>query len=89
MKPKPPASLIEDGYSIDLTPWWRYYLQKLLPFKSRKVVALEDVLPLLDAMENIDAQGRPHSAACGCELCENWDQVCEAYARFIFKHPLP
>ncbi len=29
----PPASLIEDGYGIDLVPWWRYYAQKLNPFR--------------------------------------------------------
>lgn len=29
----PPASLIEDGYSIDLTPWWKHYLQRFNPFR--------------------------------------------------------
>jgi hypothetical protein len=82
-------SLIEDGHTLDLTPWWRRCLQKLLPFKRRKVVALEDVLPLLDALESVEAQGRPHSRVCGCELCETWDQVHYAYTKFIFKHPLP
>jgi hypothetical protein len=77
-------SLIEDGSSvIHTTPWWHRL------FKPRRVVPVEDVLPLLDALENTEAQGRPHTRACGCEECENWDQVCEAYTRFILKHPLP
>ena len=29
----PPASMIEDGYSIDLIPWWKHYLQKFNPFR--------------------------------------------------------
>ena len=28
-----PASLIEDRYSTDLTPWWKHYAQKLNPFR--------------------------------------------------------
>jgi len=89
---KTPASMISDGYTIDLTPWWKYYLRKLFPFKRRRVVLLEDVLPLLDALDSIESQGRPHTGGdtgCGCELCENWDQVHRAYTKFIFKHPLP
>lgn len=80
------ASLIDDEPS---TPQWKQHLSKLNPFKRRKVVAVEDVLPLLDALENIEAQGRPHNRACGCEECENWDQVSTAYTKFILKHPLP
>jgi len=30
---KPPASLIEDGYGIDLVPWWRYFLQRINPWR--------------------------------------------------------
>ncbi len=35
-----PASMIEDGYSTDLVPWWRHYAQKFNPFRlvRRKVV---------------------------------------------------
>jgi hypothetical protein len=75
-------SLIEDGHTLDIVPRWRRWLQKLLPFKRRKVVALEDVLPLLDAMEftlflhNTDP-----------EMCV--DKLSAAYTKFIFKHPLP
>jgi hypothetical protein len=28
-----PTSLIEDGYSTGLTPWWKYYVQKFSPFR--------------------------------------------------------
>jgi len=28
-----PASLIEDGYGINLVPWWQHYLQKFNPFR--------------------------------------------------------
>jgi hypothetical protein len=80
------ASLIDDEPP---TPQWKQHLCKLNPFKRRKVVAIEDVVPLLDALENIEAQGRPHSRACGCGECENWDQVYTAYTKFILKHPLP
>lgn len=36
MTPKPPASLIEDGYSTDLVPHWRYLLGKLNPLRLIK-----------------------------------------------------
>ncbi len=89
----PPASMIEDGYSIDLTPWWHYYAQKLNPFKRRRrMVPMEDVVPLIDALDSIESQGRPHmggDTGCGCELCENWDQVHYAFTKFTAKHPLP
>ena len=29
---KTPASLIEDGYSIDLVPWWKYLWQRFNPW---------------------------------------------------------
>ena len=45
MKPSPeptcpacggtPASMIEDGYSTDLVPWWRHYVQKFNPFRRK------------------------------------------------------
>lgn len=79
---KTPASMISDGYTIDLTPWWRYYLRKLFPFKRRRVVALEDVLPLLDAMQfTLDSHNTDPEACV--------DKLSEAYTKFIFKHPLP
>ena len=28
-----PASLTEDGYSTDLTPWWKHCAQKFNPFR--------------------------------------------------------
>lgn len=83
--------MISDGYTIDLTPWWRYYAHKFNPFKRRrKMVPMEDVLPLLDALEAIESQGRPHrggDTGCGCEQCEEWDQAYYAYTHFISKHP--
>lgn len=79
---KTPASLISDGYSIDLTPWWKHLLLKVFPFKRRRVVALEDVLPLLDAMEFT-----LHSHNLDPEACV--DKLSDAYIKFIFKHPLP
>lgn len=30
---KPPVSLTEDIYTTDLTPWWRYLLLRLNPWK--------------------------------------------------------
>lgn len=91
MKPKPPcpacgqppASMIEDGYSIDLTPWWRYYAQKFSPFKRRRRMApMEDVVPLIDAVSfavyilNEDPQG-------------NRAKMRQTLRDFLSKHPLP
>jgi len=53
-------------------------------------VPMEDVLPLLDALDSIESQGRPHrggDTGCGCEECEAWDQAFYAYTRFVSKHP--
>lgn len=36
MNPSPsktPASLIEDGYAIDLVPWWKYLWQRFNPWR--------------------------------------------------------
>ena len=30
---KTPASLIEDGYAIDLVPWWKYLWQRFNPWR--------------------------------------------------------
>ena len=50
---QPPASMIEDGYSIDLTPWWRYYLRKFNPFKRRRrMVPMEDVMEVLKSVNS-------------------------------------
>jgi len=38
--------MIEDGYSIDLTPWWRYYAQKFNPFKRRRRMVPMQWLPI-------------------------------------------
>ena len=48
MKTDPPASLISDGYTIDLIPWWRHYLNMLNPFRRRrsKAVPMEDAMIL-------------------------------------------
>ena len=87
------ASMISDGYTIDLTPWWRYYARKFNPFKRRrKMVPMEDVLPLIDALEDIEAHGRPHrggDTGCGCDLCEDWDQASNVRVKFICKHMIP
>lgn len=32
---KTPASMIEDGYAIDLVPWWKYLWQRLNPWHRR------------------------------------------------------
>jgi hypothetical protein len=90
MKPKPPcpacghppASMIEDGYSIDLTPWWRYYVQKFNPFKRRRrMVPMDDVVPLILALLEI-------------ELGDIFDLTMrkvasDARKNFLAKHPLP
>jgi hypothetical protein len=90
MKPKPPcpacghppASMIEDGYSIDLTPWWRYYVQKFNPFKRRRrMVPMDDVVPLILALLEI-------------ELGDIFDLTMrkvasDARKEFLSKHPLP
>ena len=79
---QPPASMIEDGYSIDLTPWWRYYVQKFNPFKRRRrMVPMEDVNKLLGALQEI-------------ELGDIFDLTMRRIASdarkdFLCKHPLP
>ncbi len=86
---QPPASMIEDGYSIDLTPWWRYYVQKFNPFKRRRrTVPMEDVVPLLDVLGRIENEGCSHTNRSR-NACETYDQVHFAYAEFLSKHPLP
>lgn len=88
MKPKPPcpacghppASMIEDGYSIDLTPWWRYYVQKFNPFKRRRrMVPMDDVKPMLDALEY-------YITTCDYQTGKRASQEIIV---FINKHPLP
>jgi len=72
-----PASLIEDCISTDLTPWWRYYAQKLNPFKRRqRMVPADDVKPLVIALHHIANRGGQYL-----------DVAEKAYNDFIAKYP--
>jgi hypothetical protein len=80
MKTDPPASLISDGYIIDLTPWWRHYLNMLNPFRRRrsKAVPMEDAMILVNALTLI-AAGVPHHTFI----------AKRAIKKFTAKHQLP
>lgn len=75
MKPEqpPPASLISDGYTIDLTPWWKHLIQFFNPFKRRRVdkVPMEDVMPLIDALVEISA-GAPRPSRIANKALEEF-----------------
>jgi hypothetical protein len=79
-----------NGKELPMTkPKW---VQEALAAPPPPVVPLEDVKPLIYALENIDAQGRPHSGGdtgCGCEQCENYDAVESALRNFTTKYPTP
>ena len=51
---KTPASMIEDGYSIDLVPWWKYLWQRFNPWHPwpKEEIKWIPVGPAMFGMEN-------------------------------------
>lgn len=80
-----PTSLIADGYTTDLVPWWRHYLTMLNPFKHRpKKVLMVEVLPVLEDLaqalgETLIPLGHKPSAT----------EALQAYEDFKAKHDIP
>lgn len=50
-------------------------------------VPISDVNPLLDACEDILAEGRCHSGYCGCPQCDAFTALNKALPAFYTKHP--
>lgn len=82
MKPEPlaPASLISDGYTIDLVPWWRHFVHRFNPFRRRRRshVPMDDAMILVDALIDV-AAGSPIPAVV----------AKQALDAFTAKHQLP
>lgn len=79
--PNTPASMIEDGLSTDLAPWWRYYLQKFNPFKRRKLKM--EWLPLTAVADMLQHGG--HVAVLddnGWVACYTHDEILTWSHRF-------
>lgn len=63
-----PASMIEDGYSTDLVPWWRHYVQKFNPFRPIRRKTEFEWQPIETAPMDgswvlvVGAEGKPYSA---------------------------